>query len=73
MIVLCTIDQDHQWWVIAVDHTSKFIVILSIVNLPLMVYNTENGASLQKLPDKLATNFRKKIADIIVGNWEKRK
>ena len=22
--VLCTVDQDHQWWVIAVDHTSKF-------------------------------------------------
>ena len=38
-----------------------------------MVYNTENGASLQKLPDKLATNFRKKIADTIVRNWEKRK
>ena len=33
-----------------------------------MVYNTENGASLQKLPDKLAANFRKKIVDIIVGN-----
>ena len=37
-----------------------------------MVYNTENGASLQKLPDKLAINFRKKIVDIIVGNLEKR-
>ena len=21
--VLCIVDQDHQWWVIAVDHTSK--------------------------------------------------
>ena len=33
-----------------------------------MFYNTENGASLQKLPDKLGTNFRKKIVDIITGN-----
>ena len=31
-----------------------------------MVYNTENGASLEKLPDN--TNFRKKIVDIIVEN-----
>ena len=31
-----------------------------------MVYNTGNGASLQKLLDK--TNFRKKVVDIIVGN-----
>ena len=38
-----------------------------------MVYNTENGASLQKLPDKLATNFRKKTVDIIVGKGKKRK
>ena len=27
MNVLCIVDQDHQWWVIAVDHTSKFKVI----------------------------------------------
>ena len=27
MNVLCIVDQDHQWWVIAVDHTSKFEVI----------------------------------------------
>ena len=27
MNVLCIADQDHQWWVIAVDHTSKFKVI----------------------------------------------
>ena len=32
-----------------------------------MVYNTENWASLQKLPDK------SQISDIIVGNWGKRK
>ena len=24
MNVLCIVDQDHQWWVIAVEHTSKF-------------------------------------------------
>ena len=33
-----------------------------------MVYNTENRDSLQKLPDKLGTNFMKKIVDIIVRN-----
>ena len=27
MNVLCIVDQDHQWWVIPVDHTSKFKVI----------------------------------------------
>ena len=27
MNVLCIVDQDHQWWVIAADHTSKFKVI----------------------------------------------
>ena len=27
MNVLCIVDQGHQWWVIAVDHTSKFEVI----------------------------------------------
>ena len=27
MNVLCIVDQDHQWWVIAVDHTSKSEVI----------------------------------------------
>ena len=32
-----------------------------------MVYNTENGASLQKLPDKL------QISGKIVGSCEKRK
>ena len=32
-----------------------------------MVYNTENRALLQKLPDK-SQILRKKIMDIIVGN-----
>ena len=68
MNALCIVDEGHQWWVIAVDHTSKFKVILSILNLPLMVYNTENGAWLQKFPDKSQISG-KKIVDIIVGNW----
>ena len=34
-----------------------------------MVYNTENGASLQKLPDK--SQISGKIVDIFVGNSEK--
>ena len=33
-----------------------------------MVYKTENGASLQKLPERLGRNLREKIVDIIVGN-----
>ena len=37
MNVLCIIDQYHQWWVIAVDHNSKFEVIQSILNPTLMV------------------------------------
>ena len=37
-----------------------------------MVYNTENGASLQKLRDKSQISG-KKIVDIVVGNCEKRK
>ena len=52
MNVLCIVDQDHQWLVIAVGYASKFKLILSIVNPPLMVYNTENGASLQKSLNK---------------------
>ena len=52
MNVICIVDEDHQWWVISVDHTSKFKVIQSILNPPPIVYNSENGISLQKLPDK---------------------
>ena len=43
-----------------------------MLNPPLMVYNTENGASLRKLPDKPQISG-KKIVDVIVGNCEKRK
>ena len=52
MNVLCIVDEDHQCGVIALDRTSKFKVIQSMLKSLLMVYNTENGASLQKLPDK---------------------
>ena len=34
------------------DHTSKFKAIKAIVNPLFMVYNIENGASLQKLSDE---------------------
>ena len=37
-----------------------------------MVYNTETGASLQKLPDK-SQILEKKIVDIVAENCEKRK
>ena len=40
-----------------------------MLNPPLMVYNTESGASLQKLPDK----GKRYLVDIVVGNCEKRK
>ena len=40
-----------------------------MLNPPLVVYNTENGASLQKLRDK-SQILGKKIVDIIAGNCE---
>ena len=53
MNVLYIVDQDHQRWVIQEDHTtSKCKAIKSIVNPLYKVYNTENGASLQKLSDE---------------------
>ena len=48
---------------IAADQPSNFKVIYSILNPPLMGYNTGNGVSLQKLPDKI-TNFKKKMLEI---------
>ena len=54
--------------------TSKFKVIQLIVNPPIMVYNTENGASLQKLAHQEKDRGKRYwISDIIFGNWEKRK
>ena len=53
MNVLCIINQDHQRQAIAVDHSSKFKAILSMINSPLVGYNTENGAKRQKLIEKL--------------------
>ena len=38
-----------------------------------MVYNTGNGASLQKLLDKTQISGIKILGDIIVGNLKKRK
>ena len=37
-----------------------------------MAYDTLNGASLQKLPDKSQISG-KKIVGIIAGNWKKKK
>ena len=71
MNVLCIVDLDYLWWVIAVDHANKFKVIQPILIVPLMAYDTLNGASLQKLPDKSQISG-KKIVGIIAGNWEKR-
>ena len=33
-----------------------------------MVYNTKNGASLQKLPDKLQISGKRQLMDIIIGS-----
>ena len=52
---------------IAVDHANKFKVIQPILIVPLMAYDTLNGASLQKLPDKSQISG-KKIVGIIAGN-----
>ena len=58
MKVLCINDQDHQWWVIAVDHTNKFKAIKSIVTLKMK-------------PHFRNYQINHKIVDIIVQNWEK--
>ena len=42
-------DQDHQRWVITLDHTGKFEAIYSLVNPPRMGQSIENGAALQEL------------------------
>ena len=49
MNVLCTADQDHQRWAIAVNNSNKFEDIYSMVNPLLMVYDIENGATYQVL------------------------
>ena len=36
-----------------------------------MVRNSANGASLPSEITRQITSFRKKVVDIIVGNWEK--
>ena len=60
--VLCNfiVDQDHQRWVIALDHLSKSEDICSLVNPLLMGYETENGATLQELLEKSPISGKKK-------------
>ena len=60
MNALSIVDQNHLWWVLAVDHTSKFEVIYPILNPLLMVYNTGNEALLQKLPNKSKSQISEK-------------
>ena len=52
MNVLCINDENHQRRAIEVCHSSKFKDIYSMVNQLLMGYDTENGATLQELPEK---------------------
>ena len=40
-------------------------------NPPLMVCNTENGASLQKFPNESQILGKRYLVDFIVGNWAK--
>ena len=44
-----------------------------MVNPPLTGYSNENEATLQQLPTREITNFRKKEGEIIVENQELRK
>ena len=65
MNVLCTADQDHQRWAIAVNNSNKFEDIYSMVN-PLLMDYTENGATLQELPEKspISGKRKKKLLEI---------
>ena len=60
--VLCNfiVDQDHQKWVIVLDHLSKSEDIYSLVNPLLMGYETENGTALQELLEKSPISGKKK-------------
>ena len=60
MNILCIANLDHQSWSIVVDHSSKFEDINLMLNPLLMGYNTENGATLQKLTDKLLISGKRK-------------
>ena len=75
MNLLCIVDEDHQWWVIAVDHTSKSEVAQPILNPSLMAYNTENGASFRncqvnhKFYEKDIGYYRWKLWKKKVKHW----
>ena len=53
-------DQDYQKIAIAVDHFSKSEDIYWMLNPPLIVYDTENGETLQELPEKLLISRKRK-------------
>ena len=53
-------DQDYQKIAIAVDHFSKSEDIYWMLNPPLIVYDTENGGTLQELPEKLLISRKRK-------------
>ena len=48
---------------IALECISKFKAIYFILNTSLTVYNTENGALLQKLPDKLQISGKRWVSE----------
>ena len=58
--VPCIADQDYQKIAIAVDHFSKSEDIYWMLNPPLIVYDTENGGTLQELPEKLLISRKRK-------------
>ena len=55
---------------ISLDYISNFKAIYLILNPPLTIYDTENGALPQKLTDKLQISRKRWVVDIVVGNWE---
>ena len=70
-------DQDYQKIAIAVDHFSKSEDIYWMLNPPLIVYDTENGGTLQELPEKLlisrkeSRNYYLKLRERKVKNTKK--
>ena len=56
-------------WAIQVDHFSRFKANKSMVNAPLMLYNTKNGATIEIVRE--ISNFRKTKKEVIDENWEK--
>ena len=60
MNIFCIVGQDHQWWVVAVDCSSKSKDIYSKANPLLMSYSNENRVIIQKLPEKSPISVKKK-------------